>query len=69
MDKDLLAHKLYIERVSALMGDNNIDYELLDQMWEAKASPSAAAKVLLMQQEQAIGFDAPAWLTRYLNRK
>ena len=69
MDKDLLAHKLYIERVSAPMGDHNIDYDLLDQMWEAKASPSSAAKIILMQQEQGTSFDAPAWLTRYLNRK
>ncbi|MBF8999908.1 MULTISPECIES: hypothetical protein [Vibrio] len=69
MDKDLLAHKLYVERVTALMGDNLIDYQILDQMWEAKASPSDAAKAMLMQQQGDSNFECPAWLNRYLTRK
>lgn len=44
MDKELLARKLYVERVHALMGENPIDEALLDAMWESKASSVDAAK-------------------------
>lgn len=69
MDKDLLAHKLYVERVTALMGDNLIDYQILDQMWESKTSPSEAAKAMLIRQQGEAGFACPAWLNRYLTRR
>ncbi|MCG3723110.1 hypothetical protein [Vibrio cincinnatiensis] len=64
MDKELLARKLYVERVHALMGDNPIDEALLDAMWESKASPVDA-----MMSSASDGYDAPIWLPRYLNRK
>ncbi|WP_159651736.1 hypothetical protein [Vibrio atypicus] len=66
MDKELLARKLYSERVSALMGDQDIDEEMLEQMWENKASPSEAAKAMADAQNE---FSGPAWLSRYLNRR
>ncbi|WP_047046781.1 hypothetical protein [Vibrio mexicanus] len=66
MDKELLARKLYVERVSALVGDHELDEQLLSEMWESKASPSDAAKAMLSEDN---GFDGPAWLSRYLNRK
>ncbi|MCG3730396.1 hypothetical protein [Vibrio cincinnatiensis] len=67
MDKELLARKLYVERVHALVGDNPIDGALLDTMWENKASPVDAAKAMLSSASH--GYDAPVWLSRYLNRK
>ncbi|EJN6827295.1 hypothetical protein ATY35_06135 [Vibrio cidicii] len=65
MDKDLLARKLYLERVSTLVGQHEIDEELITEMWENRASPSEAAKVILEGEH----FSGPAWLNRYLNRK
>ncbi|EKO3922868.1 hypothetical protein GCS56_000085 [Vibrio metschnikovii] len=67
MDKELLARKLYVERVHALMGDNPVDEALLDAMWESKASPVDAAKAMMPIASN--GYDAPPWLARYLNRK
>ncbi|WGW01413.1 hypothetical protein QF117_11545 [Vibrio sp. YMD68] len=66
MDKELLARKLYVERVNALMGDCEINETVLTEMWESKASPADAAKAMLNEDN---GFDGPAWLSRYLNRK
>ncbi|KJY68361.1 hypothetical protein TW78_21250 [Vibrio coralliilyticus] len=66
MDKDLLARKLYSERVSALLGDHEINEELLNEMWENKASPSEAARAMMGSQNE---FAGPAWLSRYLNRR
>tara|TARA_Y100001956_G_scaffold82116_1_gene101805 strand:+ start:2160 stop:2360 length:201 start_codon:yes stop_codon:yes gene_type:complete len=66
MDKELLARKLYSERVSSLVGDKDLDEELLEQMWENKASPTEAAKAMLEEQNE---FSGPAWLSRYLNRR
>ncbi|MGF1694812.1 hypothetical protein L4D20_09775 [Vibrio kyushuensis] len=66
MDKELLARKLYVERVNALVGDHEIDEAMLIELWENKASPSDAAKAILSEDN---GFDGPAWLSRYLNRK
>ncbi|MGC9401459.1 hypothetical protein [Vibrio genomosp. F10] len=66
MDKELLARKLYVERVNALMGDSEINETVLTEMWESKASPADAAKAMLNEDN---GFDGPAWLSRYLNRK
>ena len=37
MDKELLARKLYTERVSALLGDQDLDEALLVEMWQNKA--------------------------------
>ncbi|MCG9596737.1 hypothetical protein L1D15_08365 [Vibrio sp. Isolate25] len=66
MDKDLLARKLYSERVSALLGDHDMNEELLNEMWENKASPSEAARAMMDGQNE---FSGPAWLSRYLNRR
>ncbi|WP_375753195.1 hypothetical protein [Vibrio sp. HN007] len=65
MDKDLLARKLYGERVSRLTGNQDIDEATLDELWESKASPADAAKSIMTEDN---GFDGPAWLSRYLNR-
>jgi|GEM_PF-876446 len=65
MDKELLARRLYSERVSALMGDHSIDEELLIELWESKATPAEAAKALMSVDE---AFEGPAWLQRYLHR-
>lgn len=67
MDKELLARKLYSERVSALTGEKELDEEILDQMWENRASPSEAAKA--MKDEHQEDFSGPAWLNRYLNKR
>jgi hypothetical protein len=48
------------------MGDQDIDEEMLEQMWENKASPSEAAKAMVDAQNE---FSGPAWLSRYLNRR
>lgn len=66
MDKDLLARKLYSERVNSLIGDKELDEELLEQMWENKASPTEAAKAMTEEQGE---FSGPAWLSRYLSRR
>ncbi|ENN6813342.1 hypothetical protein ACAG41_003158 [Vibrio fluvialis] len=66
MDKELLARNLYVERVSALMGDQPINQALLDTLWENKASPAEAARVMC---EIGTGYDAPPWMARYLNRR
>ena len=66
MDKELLARKLYVERVNALVGDHEVDESVLTEMWESKASPSDAAKAILSDDN---GFDGPTWLSRYLNRR
>ncbi|GLQ71864.1 hypothetical protein CW749_17415 [Vibrio sp. vnigr-6D03] len=65
MDKELLARRLYVERVTTLVGDNDIDEDLLNQLWEEKATPSEAAHALLSDDT----FQGPAWLERYLQRK
>lgn len=65
MDKELLARKLYQERVSALVGEQGIDEQVLSQMWENKATPTEAAKAMVPDD----AFQGPAWLNRYLNRK
>lgn len=67
MDKELLARKLYGERVSALTGGKALDEDILDQMWESKASPSEAARA--MTEVEQDGFSGPAWLNRYLNKR
>ncbi|MFH4617914.1 hypothetical protein [Vibrio furnissii] len=66
MDKELLARKLYVERVSELMGDQPINQALLDTLWDNKASPAEAARVM---SEMGTGYDAPSWMARYLNRR
>ncbi|EGA68562.1 hypothetical protein VISI1226_21279 [Vibrio sinaloensis DSM 21326] len=66
MDKELLARKLYSERVSALIGEHELNEQLLDQMWENKASPSEAAKAMM---DTPNDFSGPPWLSRYLNRR
>ncbi|KUI99701.1 hypothetical protein [Vibrio sp. MEBiC08052] len=67
MDKELLARKLYVERVHELMGTHEIDEIVLNAMWESKASPADAARVMLEQQTNVL--EAASWLQRYLNRK
>ncbi|WP_394247466.1 hypothetical protein [Vibrio profundi] len=66
MDKELLAKKLYSERVNSLLGDEQMDEDILTEMWECKASPSDAAKAM---QSPDDAFEAAPWLSRYLNRK
>ncbi|CAH0539348.1 hypothetical protein [Vibrio marisflavi] len=66
MDKELLAKKLYSERVNELLGEHELDEELLSEMWENKASPTEAAKAMITDESN---FEGPAWLSRYLNRK
>ncbi|MBD1559090.1 hypothetical protein HC752_19310 [Vibrio sp. S9_S30] len=65
MDKELLARRLYVERVTTLVGDHDIDEEILNQLWEEKATPSEAVHALLADDT----FQGPAWLERYLYRK
>ncbi|MDK9739793.1 hypothetical protein KI655_21090 [Vibrio sp. D404a] len=66
MDKELLAKKLYCKRVSSLMGDAQLDDNVLDEMWDSKTSPSNAVKTL---QTPEPAFEGAPWLSRYLNRK
>ncbi|MGD8108972.1 hypothetical protein [Vibrio sp. NTOU-M3] len=66
MDRELLARKLYSERVSELVGNHEIDDALLMELWESKASPSEAAKIITDNQNEFFG---PSWLARYLNRR
>ncbi|MDA0147978.1 hypothetical protein [Vibrio sp. LaRot3] len=66
MDKELLARKLYSERVSALLGECEIDEAILTEMWDNKASPSDAAKAIIDSHND---FAGPAWLSRYLQRR
>ncbi|BCL68944.1 conserved hypothetical protein [Vibrio nigripulchritudo MADA3029] len=65
MDKELLARRLYVERVTSLVGNHDIDEDMLNQLWEEKATPSEAANALMSDDS----FQGPAWLERYLNRK
>ncbi|KJY85252.1 hypothetical protein TW81_01235 [Vibrio galatheae] len=67
MDKELLARKLYCERVSALTGGKTLDEEILGEMWENRASPSEAARAMMDDQQQ--DFSGPAWLSRYLHKR
>lgn len=66
MDKELLARKLYCERVNSLLGEEQIDEDILTEMWECKASPTDAAKAMQTADD---GFQGAPWLSRYLNRK
>jgi hypothetical protein len=66
MDKESLAHKLYVERVNELMGDHQIDETILEQMWESKATPAQAAKA--MCPESVDPLNSPGWVQRYLKR-
>ncbi|OMO24743.1 hypothetical protein [Vibrio lentus] len=66
MDKELLAKKLYCKRVNSLVGDAQMDGNVLDEMWESKASPTDAAKAI---QSSDTDFTGAPWLSRYLNRK
>ncbi|WP_198301247.1 hypothetical protein [Vibrio tarriae] len=38
MDKELLARKLYVGRVEALLRDQPLDEHVLEEMWENRAS-------------------------------
>ncbi len=66
MDRDLLARRLYVERVNTLLGEHQLNEDLVEEMWQCKASPADAAKAML---EEESSFQGPAWLNRYLNRK
>lgn len=69
MDKELLARKLYVERVMSLMGEHTIDDDILEFMWECKASPEEAAKAMLPQVQLTSLEVGAKWVNRYLNRK
>ncbi len=66
MDKELLARKIYVERVSELMGDHQIDENILEQMWESKATPAEAAKAMCADDGDHV--NPAGWLQRYLKR-
>jgi hypothetical protein len=67
MDKELLARRIYVERVTAILGDESVDEAMLEQMWEDKIPPSDVAKA--MQAAQDPCFEGAPWLQRYLNRR
>ncbi len=67
MDKEQLARKLYVERVAALIGEEHLDDDILEVMWENKASPDEAANAMLPQVSE--GEKMPEWVIRYLSRK
>ncbi|CAM3533876.1 hypothetical protein VA7868_03853 [Vibrio aerogenes CECT 7868] len=66
MDKDLLARRLYSERVNKILGENTVDEEVLEEMWENRVSPADAAKMIATRDN---GVEASPWLHRYLNRR
>jgi hypothetical protein len=66
MDKELLAKKLYGQRVNALVKDSQVESDMIDELWESKTSPNDAAKLI---EESHSDFDGPAWLSRYLNKR
>ncbi|MCW8347325.1 MULTISPECIES: hypothetical protein [Vibrio] len=65
MDRELLARKLYDQRVSKLIGDKHVDSQRLDLLWEEKVSPQHAVEHLKSSEEE---HSPPTWLSRYLNR-
>ncbi|WP_299695884.1 hypothetical protein [uncultured Vibrio sp.] len=66
MDRELLAKKLYSQRVNSLAGDTVLDGNVLDEMRENKTSPSDAVKAV---QPCEHAFEGAPWLSRYLSRK
>ncbi|SJL82813.1 hypothetical protein [Vibrio palustris] len=68
MDRDFLAHKLYCERVRALIGDDMLDNQLIERCWESKMSPSEAVRSLSELTPEETVFSASPWLQRYLSR-
>ena len=66
MDRELLARKLYSQRVNSMVGSQDIDDEAMSELWESRTAPVDAAKSLMPEEEH---FEGPAWLSRYLNRK
>ncbi|MGL6171896.1 MAG: hypothetical protein ACRC1S_08405 [Vibrio sp.] len=66
MDKELLARKLYVERVEALLGAQSLNENMLEEMWQHRTSPGDAAKALTNNPISA--GERPAWLARYLHR-
>ena len=46
MDKELLAKKLYGQRVNALVKDSQVESDMIDELWESKTSPNDAAKLI-----------------------
>ncbi len=65
MDKELLARKLYAQRVNQMVGEQIVDEQTMTQFWESKAAPCDAAKAILHTENE---FQGPAWLSRYLKR-
>ncbi|MGL6027527.1 MAG: hypothetical protein ACRC0U_10745, partial [Vibrio sp.] len=61
MDKELLARKLYVERVEALLGAQSLNENMLH-----RTSPGDAAKALTNSPISA--GERPAWFARYLHR-
>lgn len=66
MDKELLARKLYSQRINSMVGSHEIDDATMTELWENRTAPSEAAKSILTEDDR---FHGPAWLSRYLNRK
>ncbi|CAK1783217.1 hypothetical protein FB440_105276 [Vibrio crassostreae] len=66
MDKELLAKKLYCQRVNSLARGTELDGNILDEMWESKTPPTDAVKAI---QPCDNHFEGASWLSRYLSRK
>ncbi|WP_413284010.1 hypothetical protein [Vibrio sp. MA40-2] len=65
MDKELLARKLYCQRINNMVGFHHIDEETISELWESRTNPVDAAKSILSENDS---FEGPAWLSRYLQR-
>lgn len=66
MDKELLARKLYGQRINSMVGSQEIDDDTMSELWENRTTPVEAAKALKAEHDD---FSGPAWLSRYLHRK
>lgn len=66
MDKELLARKLYGQRINSMVGSQEIDDETMSELWESRTTPAEAAKAIMSEHDD---FEGPAWLSRYLHRK
>ncbi|MDV7104034.1 hypothetical protein R3X26_06365 [Vibrio sp. TH_r3] len=65
MDKELLARKLYCQRINNMVGSHHIDEQIISELWESRTNPVDAVKSILSENDS---FDGPAWLSRYLQR-
>lgn len=66
MDKELLARKLYGQRINSMVGSQEIDEETMSELWESRTTPADAARNIMSERDE---FEGPAWLSRFLHRK